>query len=198
MLFFQKKFKCRRIHFQVKSMAAGRISSSWAVGLRTSALCGLLAGGLSQLIATGDPLYLVHMWQLLHHGKQASKTIQGGRSQTALCPSHRHCVPAFLPHSIHQKQAIRSSQAHSEGVTEGHEYHWVGISGVISEAACHPLPDPGWAGVQAGLWLFSHPGETKLTSDPWGPRPLKPSPSAGGSSALLHRFRRVVSASCII
>ena len=197
MLFFQNKFKCRRIHFQVKSVAAGRISSSWAVGLRTSALCGLLAGGLSQLIATGDPLYLVHMRQLLHHRKQASTTIQGGRSQTALCPSHRHRVPAFWPHSIHQKQAIRSSQAHSEGVTEGHEYHWVGISGVISEAACHPLPDPG-EGRCAGLRRFSHPGETKLPSDPWGPRPLKPSPSAGGSSALLHRFRRVVSASCII
>ena len=69
--FFLNKFKCSRVHFQVKSVAEAPLgqwgsswahcSSSWAVGLRTSVLRRLLARGFSQFIATGDSLYLVHM-----------------------------------------------------------------------------------------------------------------------------------------
>ena len=85
-----------------------------------------------------------------------------------MCPNHQCCAPSFLPHSILQKQAICSSQAHREGITQGHEHHGVGISGVISEAACHPLP-----GRVCRPSAFSLIQERQLTSDPWGPRPLQ-------------------------
>lgn len=114
------------------------------------------------------------------------------------------CVPVtgvVSPHSC-LTLSIRSKPSAPAKLAVKGSHKVMGTTGWVSVGSSQRLPatlsqTQGWAGGQA-FGFFSHPGETELTSDPWGPRPLKPSPSAGGSSALPHRFRRVVSASCII
>lgn len=99
----------------------GRITSSWAVALRASAPDWLLAGGPCQSIATWDcPQGGSHVTTASPH-QENKETRDCDETELEFYNKYRRDIPSLLPHSVHWKQAIRSSHTQGEEITQRHE-----------------------------------------------------------------------------